>query len=83
MQVVARELEDRCLNRADAFQLVSSTLTNLGITNFSVHADPWGPQGGPIDKLDFYRSHVAAGCFVYVGGQQRDGLEVDLWGPWP
>ena len=25
----------------------------------------------------------AARCFVFVGGQQRDGLEVDLWGPWP
>jgi len=58
-------------------------LTSKWIGNFSVHADPWGPQGAPLDKIDFYAAHVAAGCFVFVGDQQRGGLEVDLWGRWP
>lgn len=81
MERVAEELMRRCLGRNDATELVSSVLTSLGVTDFSVRADPWGPQAGPIDQIDAYRSHVDAGCFVYVGIQ--DGRNVDLWGRWP
>jgi hypothetical protein len=75
-----------CMGRAEAIQYVTSMLTTAGSDPFVVHADPWGPQGGPIDKIDEYRAHVAAGCFVYVGMPTRDseGRAVhDLWGPWP
>jgi len=78
---VADELMRRCLGRNDATELVSSVLTSLGVADFSVRADPWGPQGAPLDQIDAYRSHVDAGCFVYVGIQ--DGRNVDLWGRWP
>ncbi len=78
---VAKELMLRCLGRNDAIELVSSVLTSLGVSGFSVRADPWGPQSAPIDQYDAYLAHVDAGCFVYAGIQ--DGRNVDLWGRWP
>lgn len=86
MEAVADELLRQCLGRADAMQLVSSALSSAGETDFVVRADPWGPQGAPIDKIDAYRDHLAAGCYVYVGAPTRedDGTMIhDLWGPWP
>lgn len=80
------ELLRQCLGRADAIQLVSSALTSAGADRFVVRADPWGNQGGPLDKIDDYRRHVAKGCFVFVGMPTRtaDGAAiVELWGPWP
>jgi hypothetical protein len=84
-EVLAAELLERCLNRTDAMALVSSVLVSHGISDFSVRADPWGPQGGPIDQIDAYRAHVADGCFVYAGmGRNADGRpDYYLWGPWP
>jgi len=84
--VIAQGLLDTCMGRAEAIQFVGSVLTTAGSDPFSVRADPWGPQGGPIDQWDEYRAHVAAGCFVYVGMPTRDaeGRAIhDLWGPWP
>lgn len=77
------ELMRRCLGKDEATQLVSSVLTSLGETDFSVRADPWGPQAGPIDQIEAVRSHVAAGCFVYSGmGRDADGhANYYLWGP--
>jgi hypothetical protein len=75
-----------CMGRADAIQYVTSMLTTAGSDPFVVRADPWGPQGGPLDRIDAYQSHVAEGCFVYVGMPERDneGRAVHhLWGPWP
>jgi hypothetical protein len=86
MEFVADELLRQCLGRADAIQLVSSALTSAGADRFVVRADPWGNQGGPLDKMDEYRRHVAEGCFVFVGMPTRtaDGAAiVELWGPWP
>ena len=86
LQQVAGILEDGCLNRAQAFGLVSSTVKSTGtVADFRISADPWGPTGGPIDKIQFYMEHVAAGCFVYVGmgGDASGTPEFYLWGPWP
>lgn len=83
---VRQALEDQCLNRSQAFGLVRSVVESVGTErDFTVSADPWGPTGGPIDKIDFYRQHVAAGCFVYVGLGRDDSGRADfyLWGPWP
>lgn len=81
LEEVADELLRQCLGRNDAIELVSSVFTSLGVTDFSVRADPWGPQAAPIDQIDAYRAHVEAGCYVYAGIQ--DGRSVDLWGRWP
>jgi hypothetical protein len=86
LQQVAGVLEDQCLNRAQAFSLVSSTVKSIGtVPDFNISADPWGPQGGPIDKIQFYEEHVHAGCFVYagMGGDANGKAEFYLWGPWP
>ncbi len=85
LQGAAAELLNSCLNRADAMGFISSVVTNSGLTDFSIHADPWGPQGGPIDQIQAYADHVRAGCFVYVGtGTDAGGhREFYLWGPWP
>lgn len=85
LESLGAELLDRCLDRTDAMALVSSVLISRGVTDFAVRADPWGPQGGPIDLIDVYYAHVANGCFVYVGmGWDAGGKpEYYLWGPWP
>jgi DNA-binding IclR family transcriptional regulator len=77
---------DTCMGRAEAIQYVTSMLTTAGSDPFVVKADPWGPQGGPLDRIEEYQAHVAAGCFVYVGMPTRDAqgrAEHWLWGPWP
>jgi hypothetical protein len=81
----AQILEQQCLNRSQAFGLVSSTVRSFGNENFTVSADPWGPTGGPIDKIQFYEQHVRDGCFVFVGtgGDDSGKTEYFLWGPWP
>lgn len=78
---VANELMLRCLGRSEAIELAPSVLTSLGVSDFSVRADPWGPQVAPLDQIDAYRAHVEANCFVYGGIQ--DGRNVNLWGRWP
>jgi hypothetical protein len=85
MERTAEELMRRCLGRDEAIRFVSSVLTSLGVTDFSVSADPWGPQGGPADQIEAYREHVAAGCFVYSGmGRDANGRAIYyLWGSWP
>lgn len=78
---VREELMRRCLGKDEATQLISSVLTSLGVTDFSVRAA--GPQGAPIGQEEAVRSHVAAGCFVYSGmGWDADGhANYYLWGP--
>lgn len=84
--VIVEGLLAECMDRGEATQFVTSVLTTAGSDPFVVRADPWGPQGGPIDKMDEYRAHVDAGCFVYVGMPTRDSAgraEHHLWGPFP
>lgn len=84
--VLVEGLLNQCFGRADAIQFVTSVLITAGSDPFSVRADPWGPQAGPADKMEAYRAHVEAGCFVYVGALSRDGegeAVHDLWGPFP
>lgn len=83
--VIVDGLLAECMDRAEAIQFVTSVLATAGSDPFVVRAEPWGPQGGPIDKMDEYRAHVDAGCFVYVGMPTRDGegrAVHELWGPW-
>jgi hypothetical protein len=85
VHAAADELLANCYGRSDAIALISSVVRSIGVTNFRVAADPWGPQGGPIDQYEAYKAHVAAGCFVYVSlGYEEGGQSVYyLWGPFP
>lgn len=85
LEQVKDGLLQRCLGRDEATAFVRSALNDLGVTDFDVRADPWGPQMAPIDQVDAYRSHVAAGCFVWSGAQfdQNGRYTYHLWGPWP
>jgi hypothetical protein len=59
-------------------------MTSLGIRDFDVRADPWGPQAMPVERLNVTVEHVNAGCYVSAGVQQEHGRSVVyLWGRWP
>jgi hypothetical protein len=85
IETLAQELLDTCLKRSDAMALLSSVLVAHGVTEFDISADPWGPQGGPMDQIEAYEAHVADGCFVYVGsgGNAEGKPQYYLWGNWP
>lgn len=75
MHGVADELMSRCLGEQEAKGLISSTLTALGLTGWSISTD--GPFAYPSDREQEVRQHVAAGCFVYTGsGHGPDGQPV-------
>jgi len=79
-------LEADCLNRAQAFGLLKSVVDAVGTEHdYTISADPWGPTGGPVDKIQFYEQHTRDGCFVYVGSGRDDAghAQFYLWGPWP
>ncbi|HEX8026641.1 MAG TPA: hypothetical protein VF484_10575, partial [Candidatus Limnocylindrales bacterium] len=83
---VRAQLEDSCLNRSQAFGLLRSVVDGVGTEHdYTISADPWGPTGGPVDKIQFYEQHTRDGCFVYVGmGRDSAGhAQLYLWGPWP
>jgi hypothetical protein len=78
------QLLAQCLDRAAAMQLAASVMTSLGISDFDVRADPWGPQAISLEKADATIEHVNAGCYVSSGVQQEHGRPVVyLWGRWP
>ena len=86
MDWLMEELRTNCLNRAEAMQLASSVMHGLGISDFSIRADPWGPKAVPLDTPGGPEAYIelAEACFVYSGVQQEHGHSVIyLWGPWP
>jgi hypothetical protein len=85
MEWLSEQLTTQCLNRAEAIQLASSVMHSLGISEFEVRADPWGPQAVPLDKPGGQEAYIAHAekCFVYSTVQQENGHSVIyLWGPW-
>ena len=83
LEGATKTLITECLNRKDAFALVAAAMQSAGVTDFEIRADPWSPQGGPIDQIDVYRQHVADGCFVFVSRQHENERTIlYLWGPW-
>lgn len=66
LEVLSDELMSRCLGREDATALVSSTLTGLGVTDFSVHAQAGGMYAVSAGQEEAVRDHIAAGCYVYA-----------------
>lgn len=86
LEELSEHLRVNCLNRAEALQLATSVLKTLGYADFKISADPWGPQGGPLDKpggFEAYAEH-AQHCFVYsgLGGEENGRIVIYLWGPW-
>ncbi len=71
MHDVAERLMGTCLNQDQATDLITTTLSSLGVSDFSVRTD--GPLVHPIGQGDVVRNHISAGCFVYSGAGQDAG----------
>ncbi|MGZ4150308.1 MAG: hypothetical protein ACXVQJ_09735 [Actinomycetota bacterium] len=63
IQGVAATLMSECLSKDDAIALVTSVLSGIGQTDFTISTD--GPVGYPLGQQDAVRSHIASGCVVY------------------
>lgn len=71
--VAVQLMEGPCLGKDQATELISSVLTGIGVTDFSVITD--GPLGYPIGQEEAVRSRIASGCFVYsASGFTADGV---------
>lgn len=81
MQGVADQMMARCLDKAQATELITSTLKDLGETGWSIRTD--GPLAYPIGKGDEVAKHIAAGCFVYSssGGDDVGRPVIFISGP--
>ncbi len=76
-----QNLLDRCLDRAEAADLLTkrSTISAPRISAFALtNGDR---KGGPSGREEAYRRHVESGCFVYVSRQLQDGerMVYELW----
>jgi hypothetical protein len=69
MDDVRATLMAECLDKAEATQLIASTLGDLGVTEWSIRTD--GGVAYPVGERDAYVQHTDKGCYVY-GGRQRD-----------
>jgi hypothetical protein len=65
---VRETLMSSCFNEAEARELISSTLTSIGVTGWEIRTD--GPLAYPTGEEKAVRDHIAAGCFVYSGSGQ-------------
>lgn len=63
MEGVAATLMNECLGKDQATELISSVLTGIGQTSFTVSTD--GPLAYPEGQEEAVRAHIASGCFVY------------------
>ena len=72
MHGVQADLMNRCLDKDQAIQYVSSVLDAAGVTRFNVLTD--GPFGFPLGQREEVEQHVADGCYVYSGsGHDAEG----------
>ena len=81
IKVVGAELLVRCLNLADARELLSSALISMGIHDFDIRTD--GPHAAPIGEEEAYRARVATGCVLFsaIGGDAAGRPTLYLWAP--
>ncbi len=63
MEGVAATLMSECLGKEEATDLVTSVLSGIGETDFTISTD--GPLAYPLGQGDAVQSHIASGCFVY------------------
>jgi hypothetical protein len=72
LAVVAARLLDECLTKEQAREAVAAALREVGELGWELRED--GPIGGPVNRLDDIKQHVAKGCFIYSGtGWGPDG----------
>jgi hypothetical protein len=72
MHGVQADLMNRCLDKDQAIQYVSSVLDGAGVTEFNVLTD--GPFSFPLGQEKEVEQHVADGCYVYSGsGHDAEG----------
>jgi len=75
MEGVAATLMNECLGKDQATELMSSVLTGIGQTSFTISTD--GPLAYPEGQEEAVRAHIASGCFVYSAtGWGPDGQPI-------
>jgi len=75
MEGVAATLMNECLGKDQATELISSVLTGIGQTSFTISTD--GPLAYPEEQEEAVRAHIASGCFVYSAtGWGPDGQPI-------
>ena len=75
LQSLNTALLGACFGKEEATALVTSVLSAVGETDFTVSTD--GPLAFPLGQGDAVRSHVASGCFVYSAtGWDAEGRQV-------
>lgn len=72
LEGIGEALMDECYDKDQATEFITSTLTGLGETDFSITTE--GPFGYPAGQEEEVRAHIADGCYVYSGmGWDGDG----------
>jgi hypothetical protein len=75
MAGVKEDLMQRCMERSEAIDYVSSVLRAAGVADFEVRTD--GPFAFPLGQQHEVTQHVAAGCYVYsLPGHAEDGTPI-------
>lgn len=75
LQGLATTLMNECLGKEEATSFISSVLTGLGQTEFTISTD--GGLAYPEGQEQAVRAHIASGCFVYSAmGWDPDGRPV-------
>jgi len=70
LDAISAQLMQECLGKEQAVTLVSSTLTDLGVSNPKLETG--GVRGVPVEYGGAYLQHIADGCYVYAGAQFDD-----------
>jgi hypothetical protein len=75
LEGAAAALMNECLGKEEAIEFISSVLTGLGQSDFTISTD--GPLAYPEGQEEAVRTHIASGCFVYSAmGWDAEGRPV-------
>jgi hypothetical protein len=75
LEGIAETLMNECFDRDQAEEFITSTLTGLGVTDFTITTE--GPLDYPLGQQEEVSAHIAAGCYVYSGmGRDADGRPI-------
>jgi hypothetical protein len=69
-----------CYSESEVVDLLNRKLADSGEEHFEVVNN--GAVGGPLDRMDEIRRHVAAGCTILTGtGWTQEGVRLYFIGP--